>query len=210
MLVGGVLLVLGVLADRLLGFATGPEVDIVTQLKRAERGIDLPVPPYGTLVGVKLQYQRLSVTVDEVARTAVATGTLDFTGVFNRNTRVSSLGLERVTFHYKDGDWVPDATVAPRLVAIVSALEVRKRRLEAGDFGEGGDAAEVARFGQISKRTYRSDAWFIRSEREEVEVAEDYRLTGNGLDRPTDEKATKRLTLTEDEAGRFFFPNGLL
>jgi len=214
-LIGAVLLALGVLGDRMLGVVTGPEVEIITLLKKAERGVDLSVPGGGTLVGAALQYQRLSVTVDPVGQTAVATGTLDFTGVFNRDTRVSSLGLERVPFRYREGSWVAEAGFAPRLVAVVAALEQRRRRLQTGDFGEGsdagaGDPAERDRLLLLTRRTYRSNAWFIRSERHEIEVAEDYRLTGEGLDRPTDEKATKRLTLTEDASGHFFFPNGLL
>ena len=210
-LVGAVLLTLGVLGDRLLGLATGPEVELITVLKKAERGVDLAVPGGGTLVGATLQYQRLSVTVDPATQTAVATGTLDFTGVFNRDTRVSSLGLERVAFRYQGGAWVAEAGLAPRLVAVVAALEDRRRRLQAGELSDGGgDPVEVARYLNLTKRVYRSSAWYIRSERHEIEVAEDYRLTGDGLERPTDEKATKRLTLSEDERGHFFFPNGLL
>ncbi len=212
--IGAVGLTLAVLGGRLLGFAAGPEVELITQLKRAERGVDLPVPPYGTLVSAKLQYQRLSVIVDEPAHTAIVTGTLDFTGVFNRDVQVSSLGLEKIAFVFKDGEWQPSAGVAPRLVAIVQALEVRRRRIEAGDFAteepDAGDPLETARFSAMTRRVYRSDAWYIRSEREEVEVAEDYRLTGDTPDRPIDEKATKRLTLHEDRLGRFFFPRGLL
>lgn len=212
--IGAVLLTLAVLGGRLFGFAAGPEVELITQLKKAERGVDLTVPPYGTLVGSKLQYQRLSVIVDEPAHTAMVTGTLDFTGVFNRDVQVSSLGLEKIAFVFKDGEWQPTAGFAPRLVAIVQALEVRRRRIEAGDFApestDASDPLETARFKAMTRRVYRSDAWFIRSEREEAQVAEDYRLTGDTPERPIDEKATKRLTLHEDRLGRFFFPHGLL
>ncbi len=210
MAMGAVLFTLGALGERLLGCAAGPEAEIVTLLKKAERGVELPIGAYGSLASANLQYQRLSVNVDLSAGTAIASGTLDFTGVFAKDTRVSSLGLERVRFSLIKGDWVPIDGVAPRLSAIVQALEGRRRRLEVGDFGETGDTGEITRLRQMSRRAYRSDAWFIRSEREEVEVAEDYRLTGDSPARPTDEKATKRLTLTQDPSGQFFFPNGLL
>ena len=154
--IGAVVLVLAVLGGRLLGFAAGPEVELITQLKKAERGVDLGVAPYGTLVGAKLQYQRLSVTVDEPAHTAMVTGTLDFTGVFNRDIKVSSLGLEKVPFVFKDGEWQPVAGVAPRLVAIVQALEVRRRRIEAGDFApeapDASDPLETARCEPLRRR----------------------------------------------------------
>ncbi len=222
---GAVLLVMGVAGQRLFGWAAGPEVEIVTQLKKAERtGVDWSVAPYGELHSLNLQYQRLSVVVEPGAQTAIATGTLDFTGVFTqpdgRQTKVSSLGLERVVFRLQGGDWVAEAQLGPRLCAIVRALEVRRRRLEAGDFfdsgvnpddaGPMGDAAEIARLGGYSKREYRSEAWFIRSERDDVEVAEDYRLVAEAPAKPVDERATKRLTLKATQLGSFFFPNGLL
>ena len=211
---GTIVITLLVLGEKLLGLAGGPEVEIITLVKKAERGSDFPIPPFGLLAGSKLQFQRLSVSVAESGKTAVVTGTLDFTGVFDGHTQVSSLGLERIRFILKDGDWAPETTMAPRLTAIVQALEVRRRRLEAGDFTaetpDAGDQTEIARFASMAHRTYRSDAWYIRSEREEVEAAEDYRLTGDTRERPIDEKATKRLTLVEDRLGQFFFPNGLL
>lgn len=208
--VGTVLLTLMVLGDRLLGLAAGPEAEIITWLKKAEPGAELSLPPYGTVVGSRLQFERLSVSVNEQHHTAIATGTLDFMGVFNQQTKISSLGLERIRFRHQGGKWVAEAGVAPRLTAIVQALEVRRRRLEAGDLGDRGDLAEIKRLAQMSHRDYRSEAWFIRSERDAVEVAEDYRLVGDAPQRPIDERATKRITLAEDSLGRFFFPNGLL
>lgn len=203
-------LVLAVLGQRVLGLAAGPEVEVITVLKKAERGVEWPIGAYGTLVGTKLQYQRLQVTVDPGGQTALATGTLDFEGVFDARTHVSSLGLERIPFVLKGTDWEPLGTIAPRLTAVVQALEVRRRTLNAKTLETDGGSHSLIELASMRNRTYRSDAWFIRSERTDVEVAEDYRLTGDTRDRPVDEKATKRLSLAEDTLGSFFFPNGLL
>ena len=84
-------LVLAVFGQRVLGLAAGPETEIITALKKAERGVEWPVGAYGTLVGAKLQYQRLQITLGPGGQTAIATGTLDFEGVFDARTKVSSL-----------------------------------------------------------------------------------------------------------------------
>lgn len=202
-------LVLAVLGQRVLGLAAGPETEIITALKKAERGVEWPVGAYGTLVGAKLQYQRLQITLGPGGQTAIATGTLDFEGVFDARTKVSSLGLERIPFVLKGSDWEPVSTLAPRLTAVVQALEVRRRTLNAQSLDTDGGGLELLELASMRNRTYRSDAWFIRSERAEVDVAEDYRLTGDTRDRPVDEKATKRLSLCEDTLGSFSFRNGL-
>jgi hypothetical protein len=62
----------------------------------------------------------------------------------------------------------------------------------------------------LTERRYRSTAWYIRSEREEVTVTEDYRLQGTTPERPVDDKASVRLMLAPSADGEFFFPNGLL
>lgn len=209
------LLAVFVLGPRLLGIAGGPEVELVTRLKKLERtGIEVQLPN-GTLRGEDLQFQRISVTLDAAGTVATVTCTLDFNGNFqpkgaDRFTRVSSLGLERFRFTLKDHEWVSEQPEAlpPRLGAIVTALEDRRRMIERGENLP--PDSDVAR---MTRRVYLSEAWFIRSEREDVTVSEDYRMTGETRDRPIDEKATKRLSLAEDTAAgvtRFRFPDGIM
>lgn len=196
-------LVGGVLGKRLLFEAAGPDGAIITHLKELERdGLSIATDA-GTLLGSTLQYQRISVTLDAAGTRATVTSTLDFTGQLRRAdadfTRVSSLGLERATYVLDGTEWTPETNDAPRLVAIVKALDARRVALDTGDTLAG-----------IAQRRWQSQAWFIRSEREEVEVAEDYRLTGTTPERPVDEKATRRLSLQEDGDGGFSFPGGLM
>ncbi|MHB8878811.1 MAG: hypothetical protein ACYC8T_34355, partial [Myxococcaceae bacterium] len=91
---GGVLV-----ATRVLGFAAGPENEIITALKRAERdGIALSVDGAELpLNSKKLQFDRFTVRVDPAGKKALATATLDFTGSFGETT-VSSLGVEQIGF----------------------------------------------------------------------------------------------------------------
>lgn len=196
-------LVGGVLGKRLLFEAAGPDGAIITHLKELERdGLSIATDA-GTLLGSTLQYQRISVTLDAAGTRATVISTLDFTGQLCRAdadfTRVSSLGLERATYVLDGTEWTPETNDAPRLVAIVKALDARRVALDTGDTLAG-----------IAQRRWQSQAWFIRSEREEVEVAEDYRLTGTTPERPVDEKATRRLSLQEDGDGGFSFPGGLM
>lgn len=202
-----------VLLPRFLSFAAGPEGELITELKRAERtGLELPVAG-GTLRGTQVQYQRLSVVVDPAGDRATVTGTLDFTGTFGA-TQVSSLGLERVAFAHHVGGWQPVDGFAPRLQAIVLALEHRRAGLESGALlvtsTDAGLAPDLARLRSMTHRVYTARAWYIRSEREEVTVSEDYRLQGQRPDRPVDEVGTTRLSLQPASGGQFFFPNGLM
>ncbi len=204
-------LVVGVLLSSIFGSASGADGAIITHLKGLERdGVQYPLPA-GLLTSSNLSYQRISVVLDADGQGATVSSTLDFTGVLVRGpaqtpTRVSSLGLERARYALRDGDWVAVVNDFPRLSAIVAALEARRKALElATPEADGG-----VPFAGVERRAYRSEAWFIRSEREDVAVAEDYRLTGNTRDRPVDERATTRLTLLEDAAGFFRFSSGTL
>ncbi len=206
-------LVLAVLGPRFFSFAGGPEGELITELKRVERiGLTSPVGTLGLLEGLELQYQRLSVSVDPKGDRAVVTCTLDFTGTFRRATKVSSLGLERIAFVRRGGAWEPERGYAPRLTAVVLALEQRRVALQGGEFDvpADGGAAELATLKAMTRRGYTADAWYIRSEREDVTVSEDYRLEGALPDRPVDERGTRRLTLTEGPRGDFLFQNGLM
>jgi hypothetical protein len=206
------LLAVAVLGPRLLGVAAGPEAELVSRLKNFERvGLDLPVAG-GTLHATRLSFQRISVVLDADGLGATVTSTLDLTGNFERpgepvRTKVSSLGLERARYRARDGAWTPESSDAPRLLAIVAALEARRRTLNHPDLPA--DAGLEALAG-MTHRIYTSEAWYIRSEREDVTVSEDYRLEGDRPDRPVDEKGTRRLSLREDGAGTFTFPGGLM
>jgi hypothetical protein len=202
---------------KLVGAAGGPEGELITQLKVAERdGLVLPVSG-GRLAGHQLLYQRISVTVDAAARRATVLATLDFNGQFGA-TQVSSLGVEKIVFVFDAGVWKPETTLAPRLVAVVNALESRRRALEMGDRGQlsklagnpdGGLEAEVERWLELVDRKLRVDAWFIRLEREGGQVSEQYRLEAFGRDRPFRQAGPRKLQL-ETSGGEFFFPKGLM
>jgi hypothetical protein len=204
-------LVVVVFGQRVLGVAAGPENELITQLKRLEA----PGTVFDArtrLVGSKVSYQRLSVTLDDSGRRATVTGTLDFTGTVGGAITVGSLGLERVRFERRDDGWHLVEGPAPRLMAILRALERRRVALQAGAIPDapGLDVERAEVFRRLEQRVFTVEAWFIRSEREGVEVAEDFRLTGALPERPIDEKATRRLSLQEDARGEFSFPHGLL
>ena len=204
---------------KLLGAASGADVELITQLKTAERdGLQLQVRG-GTLTGHKVAYQRITVTVDEPARRATVLATLDFTGEVGQ-TEVSSLGVEKVVFVSDGKDWKPEGSLAPRLVAVVNALESRRRALEAGDgsrlahlavLTDGGSlGAEAEQWLAMVERTLRVDAWFIRLERDGADVSEQYRMEGVGRDRPFRAAGPRRLHLELFPGGEFFFPAGLM
>jgi hypothetical protein len=203
-------LVVAVFGSRLLGSAAGADGLIITHLKQLEReGVEVELP-FGKLLAPKLQYQRISVVLDADGQHATVTSTLDLTGEIRRvrgpTTTVSSLGLERARYRLLDGEWVPDGSPFPRLSSIFAALERRRQALERGDPQLDGGSP----WPEVTKRTYSSLGWYIRSEREDVTVSEDYRFMGTTPDRPIDEKATRRLSLHEDSAGSFSFPDGIM
>jgi hypothetical protein len=204
-------LLVAVFGQRVLGVAAGPENELITQLKRLEAPGTV-FDERTRLVGAKVSYQRLSVTIDESGQRATVTGTLDFTGTVGGATAVGSLGLEKVRFERRDDAWHLVDGPAPRLMAILRALERRRAALQAGVIPEapGLDVERAEVFRRLQQRVFTVDAWFIRSEREGVEVAEDFRLTGALPERPVDEKGTRRLSLTEDARGEFSFPHGIL
>ncbi|MFL5321251.1 MAG: hypothetical protein ACJ790_16445 [Myxococcaceae bacterium] len=201
---------------KLLGSAAGPDAEIVSYIKNAERdGIRFPGAP--PLLGKKVFFDRITVTVDADAHTAEAVATLDFDGTFGE-TKVSSLGYEKIRFKFADGSWAPEGLLAPRLLAIVSALERRRAALEKGDSaamlalgGEDGGAGDLDSVLAIGDRHYTARAWFIRSERDTVLVTEEARVRGKLPERPVDEDRTIRLTLEPAKSGgEFFFPHGLM
>lgn len=206
------------LAPSLFTLGAGPEVELITVIKKAESvGVELPVGDAGTLLSLHAFFERMQVSVDPAAQTARVNCTLDFTGRLGA-VEVSSLGLERIFFQLVDGDWVPTQGLAPRLVQVVWALELRRRALEAGDRAalarlapapDGGALVpEVERILSLAARRYRAERWFLRFEREGVTVTEDFRLEGHTPHRPVDERGSLRLFV--DPGGEFFFPHGLM
>lgn len=215
-------LTVAVLVESIFRRGGGPEGAIITRLKGFERdGLVLEVPDAGTLRSSKASFQRISVALDADAEGALVTSTLDFVGTIERaalppgsegvprtETRVSSLGLEKARYRKVSGEWVPEQGDAPRLLGIVRALEARRVELERGApvLADGGIAFPEVQL----PRSYRALAWYLRSEREQIEVAEDSRLIGTSPERPVDEKRTTRLSLEEDSAGLFRFPGGVM
>lgn len=201
-------------APRLLGKVAGADTDVITLVKEAERdGLEIELGATGTLKGNKVSYQRITVTTEPDGTKATLLATLDFTGKLGR-TEVSSLGVEKVSFR-KDGvDWHPEGSLAPRLAAVVVALEARRRAFAAGDRAALTRLSRGAALGDegeawlaLTERKLQVDAWFIRLERDEATVSEQYRLDGFGRDRPFRASGPKRLTLRAS-GGEFFFPNG--
>jgi hypothetical protein len=201
-LAAGLSVIVGSLATQILGGAAGAEADLVTHLKQVERDGLEHRWPWGELKSQALQFQRISVSFDVDGTAAEVNSTLDFTGVFTRSpsatpTRVSSLGLERSRYVFQSGDWKPQSFDAERMGKILEALESRRLAVERG--------SPASRWAGVEQRVYRVEAWFIRSERDTVSVAEDYRFQGVLPDRPVDEKGTLRLELKESPEGLFSF-----
>lgn len=191
-----------------LSKARGAQGEALTQLKETEpEGLTLRLDVSDLpLVSTRHQYQRLAQDRQEgpESRThLLITGTLDFTGKWG-NVRVSSLGLEKIEFQENDGEWRPVRSLAPTLVSILETLERRRQSIERFD-GETLQALSTQplevgssrwmELGAMSGRRYQVLAWYIRSERNEAEVREEYRLTGSLPDRPVDEKGERLLRL---------------
>lgn len=211
---------LAVFAPRLLGAAAGPEAEIITTLKETEaEGLTLPVP--GSAVPLKSRkhrFARITVAVAPGGERAEAYATLDFDGTLG-TTEVGTAGVERVPFVRRDGDWVPEGTAAPRLLAVVTALESRRRALQAADAealaklaapgtpGVGGPEWEELQ--RMRARGYRAEAWYVRLEREEAVVTEHWRLQGALPARPVDTRGERQLSLTL-RGDEFLFSPGLM
>jgi hypothetical protein len=214
-----VLAVLGVgVANRLLRFAAGPEAEILTALKQSE-GASLRLDVDGApvqLVSSRHAFDRIVVDVDPDGEGARVAATLDFVGRLG-STAVSSLGLERIRWRRADGEWIAPDGLAPLLAKVVGALERRRRALERGDLDafaalvDGGGATadpDLERVRDVSDREYRAVAWYIRTERGQVLVTEEYRLLGQRGDRAVDESGARQLVLHEGR-GQFLFSGGL-
>lgn len=219
-LIAGAITAAVFLVPKAFTITAGPEVELITLVKKAEsRGLELLVGDAGTLYSEQVFFERMQVTVDPIAGTARINCTLDFTGHLG-DVKVSSLGLERIGFKSSTGgEWVPANGLAPRLVRVIWALEVRRRAIEAGDkealarlnaqTADGGALpGELGEIFAVTERRYRALNWLIRFEREGATVTEDFRLEGNSPHAPIDRKGSVRLFVDPD--GEFFFPQGLM
>ena len=208
------------LLPRLLSVAGGPEPEVLTQLKLAER--DLPAMPVtgadAAFVPTRLHFDRISVAVEGERATAVAT--LDARGRLGP-VEVSSLGRERIAFVRRAGRWQPEGVLAPSLRGALSALALRAQLLG----GQSPDAlstlvAPADRERVVSDprlppilgtpgHTWVPERWYLRSEREGVTATEEAVLHRPG--RPPETRAGRfRLLPSTEEGGRFVFEGGVL
>ncbi len=203
----------GVLAAFLLGRGSS-EGAVLSALKELEaEGVQAQVLGR-PLVSKRLLYQRLSVEAIDEHRVAVL-GTLDFDGMYGA-AEVSSLGSERVPFEKDALAWGATEGPAPRLAAVVLALESRRRAIESHDTGAlqkllapGVDAGELPLVAIEGTEKYSVRRWLIRVEPEGAKVTEEARLEGQTRERPLDERVVRQLELTR--IGReFFFKDGVL
>ncbi len=211
-----------VFAPKLLDVAAGPDAAMQSVLQQSERaGLALAVPgTAASLVARRLHYDRVTTHVDADGEAGFALSTLDFEGTLD-SIQVSSLGVERIPFERQGTEWRPRSGLAPRLAAVVAALEARRQALESGDGGklvvlaaspEGGREAQdelLRRTASAPQPLHRICAWYIRLERNRALVTEDYRI-GAGVAKPLpQEKGTRRLTL-ERQGSQFLFSGSLL
>jgi hypothetical protein len=186
--VGGLLV-----AYRLIGVAAGPEAELIALLRQTERdGLRLSIPGTNApLVSRSHHFDRFSVRLGPNGDTAEVACTLDFTGKLDA-TEVSSVGLERAAFEYRDGRWWPVSGIAPRLTEVLSALELRRQSVEKRSEGE-----------------YQAAAWFIRLEREQAIATEDYLMPGKPAEAVTERRGTRRFVL-QRQGNKFLFSEGIL
>ncbi|MFT3837634.1 MAG: hypothetical protein QM723_11620 [Myxococcaceae bacterium] len=200
---------------RVLNAAAGPEAEILVELKSHERdGIELQFP-FGVFTATQLQYSRMSVVLDS-EESATVRATLDLNGKLTRPdgsvTLVSSLGIEKVPFGHAGSSWEPTQGPCPTIQAAVTALEARRVAIEKGELALVTTVppdAELSQWLQVKGRRLFAKAWYLRNEREDLTVSEDYRLTGDSADKPVEVTGTKRLTL-KAKGAEFFFPQGLM
>lgn len=223
---GAIALCAGVLVSRSWRFSANPEPELIEMLAQTEKpGITQPVEgARAPLISHTHHFDRVTVQLAADGKHAVATSTLDFTGVLGQ-TKVSSLGLERTAFVLGPDGWKIDGPAAPTLGAVVKALETRRQTLERQDAralaGLQLDARgkipldqERALSALLSLKQVQLDAkaWYIRSDRDTVLVTEEYRLQGISPDRPVDEVGKRRLQLLPagDGGREFSFWPGLM
>jgi hypothetical protein len=68
----------------------------------------------------------------------------------------------------------------------------------------------LGRVWDLTHRQFEVKAWFLRLERDVVQVTEEYRLRGETPDRPFDTLGTRSLRLVRGKSGEFQFEGGVL
>jgi len=222
LVLGALVLAAGAALVPHLSAFSNPETELITQLKRTEReGLTLPLGPgLPSLVSSRHHFDRITVTLDLPARSARTVSTLDLDGKVNQ-TDVSALGLERTAFKEANGKWAPVDGYAPLLRDALSLLERRRRALEqdapeplaalvtqASRQDALGDP-RLRTLLSVSHRRYQVKAWYLRTERDQVRVTEEYRLEGDTPDRPVDEEGRRSLVLVR-EGDRLVFDGALM
>jgi hypothetical protein len=162
----------------------------------------------------KVRFDRIHVSTDDKGERATATATLDWVGTLGE-VRVSSLGLERLTFLRESKGWRSPDSWAPGLRGACAALAARLLALNGADSQqilalldrprEQVDPA-LQDFLALDDRHYRTKAWYLRLERDEAIVTEDYELSGKDkLGQPVRQTGQRRLGLVRrGEAFRFW------
>ncbi len=172
--------------------AAGEEAQVVAHLKGLERELFEHPLDGVTLRATRLDYQRL--TVELQSEQVLITATLDFEGQLENRSLISSLGLERIVFAKKNGDWVAVQGYAPTLFKTVAALEARRRRIETqSPLPTDLSAEDAFRLRQMHEVKFQVEHWYIRHEVEGVQITEDSTLTGSLPERPVSEKSSRRL-----------------
>jgi hypothetical protein len=201
-----------VLLPRLLPFTGSPQTDVLVALKRLEQeGIRTSIPGSPEpLTSQRFRLDRLTVELSPDGRRAQAVFTLDFTGTLGA-TSVSALGLERVRLEQTKEGWRPEGGVwTPMLAAVTKQLVRRVNALERADRQALAELLTPDALGALEapglssllampERQYQARAWYVRSERDQVLVTEEYHVVGALPDRPVDEVGQRRLILVPGE-----------
>jgi len=207
-----------VYAPIILDAAAGPDAALQSILQNAESAgltIEIPGSPV-PLRSSRVHFDRVSTHFEDVGQAAQARSTLDFEGRLG-SIEVSSLGVERTPFERQGSGWRPSSGLAPRLAAVVGALQARRRALEKADaealahLAVSAEVGRAVREGDILRRVasgpaYRPSAWYIRLERDTALVTEWYEISA-GSSAP--QRGKKRLTL-ELRGSQFLFSGSLL
>lgn len=217
-LLGGIALV--VIVPRVLRIAAGPDAEVIAELKATEKtGLTLEIPgAEAPLVTSQHRYDRFIASLEPTGDLLRMAATLELQGKLGR-VRVGAFTVERLEYVPDGSDWTAREGTAPALVAVLAALEKRRRALEAfdrpalealrapGAEAPIGEVRELELLATLRNRRYETTAWYVRVEGEEAVVTEDYRLMGDLPSQPVDRKASRRLLLRKTGPEFFFWPS---
>ena len=169
----------------------GPEGEIAHFLETQRGGTTIAIAGGGTLALSSLKFDRLLVKPEGDGFTAVAT--FDAEGIYDGQTRVSYLGLERAPFVRRDGHWVPRTSPVPALEEIVGLLAARRAAIAKGDasaleplVAKGFQDPRLSREAALAQARERASqpattsavAWIVRVERDGAQVSEESESPG--------------------------------